>query len=323
MKMKLLTHQQPVIFLGTSKNSDFFGSARRPSADDCMDAGDRATQEAKAENRNVYVIHEDSSTEPTPLPLKIHKEWNIKSREKCIFRGALFVLLTSCLYIEKSVGFVSDEATGFEIMEEVYRRHQQFPYIYEEQSMIMEDKNGDRDTRKAKRYSRVEEDGTVKFLLLFESPQEVNGVALLANWDPDGNTSKYIYLPAFGEQLFESSGEGSDNNFLGTDFSVENLTGENLSDHHYVRRVDKEFEEVKYFILDVYWESDGLSEDQKLRRHFIRQDNLYITLTHHFDKQGRLSRVQSHHDLNAVDSEVKCGEQIWSLWKIKKNNINH
>jgi len=30
---------------------------------DCMDAGDRATQEAKAENRSVYTIHENSSTD--------------------------------------------------------------------------------------------------------------------------------------------------------------------------------------------------------------------------------------------------------------------
>ena len=34
-------------------------SARKHRADDCMDAGGRATQDAKAENRSVYRIHED------------------------------------------------------------------------------------------------------------------------------------------------------------------------------------------------------------------------------------------------------------------------
>ncbi len=245
---------------------------------------------------------------------------------------ALFVLLTSCMYIQECAGFVSDKATGAEIMEEVYKRHQQFPYIYEEQFMIMEDRNGDRDTRKARRYSRVDDDGTVKFLLLFDYPQEVKGVALLANRDPDGNTSKYIYLPAYGEQLIESSGEGSDDNFLGTDFSVENLTGEILSDHHYKRRDDREVDDVKYFILDVYKVSDQLTEDQILRRHFIRQDNLYITLTHHFDKQGRLSRIQSHHDINAVDGNMWRAnmilmedkkEQHQSLIKISRRIFSH
>ena len=52
-----------------------------------MDAGGRATQDAKAENRSVYVIHEDLSTEPTP-----------QSRKKCIFRDALMLLSTRALF---------------------------------------------------------------------------------------------------------------------------------------------------------------------------------------------------------------------------------
>ncbi len=219
-------------------------------------------------------------------------------------RVILFALLILCSHSQESAGFVSSESTGGEIMEEVYKRHQQFPFIYEEQSMVMEDRDGDRNTRKARRYSRVEEDGTVKFLLLFDYPQEVKGVALLAKRDPDGKTSKYIYLPAYGEQLIESAGESSGDYFLGTDFSVENLTGEILSEHHYVRREDSVVEEVKYFVLDVYKANNSLTEDLILRRHFVQQDNLYITLTHHFDKHGRISRIQSHHDLKAVDSNM-------------------
>jgi outer membrane lipoprotein-sorting protein len=248
------------------------------------------------------------------------------------YYAVLFVLMTSCLLAEESVAIVNSETSGAEIMEEVQKRHEQFPYIYEEQSMVMEDRHGARDTRKARRYSRVEEDGSVKFLLLFDYPREVKGVALLANRDADGNTTKYIYLPALGEQLIESTGEGSNDNFLGTDFSVENLTGEVLTDHFYVRREDKEIEGFKYFVLDVYKASDQTTKQQKLRRHFIRQDNLYITLTHHYDKQGRLSRIQSHHDLKAVDGDMWRANMILmedkkqthqSLIKISRRVFSH
>ena len=244
----------------------------------------------------------------------------------------LFSLLVSCLHAQESVGFNSSESTGAEIMKEVDRRHQQFPYIYEEQSMIMEDRNGDRDTRKARRYSRVEEDGTVKFLLLFDYPQEIKGVALLANRDPDGKTKKYIYLPAYGEQLLESAGERSGDNFLGTDFSVENLTGEILSDHNYARREDKEIDKVKYFVLDVYKASNPSPGGRILRRHFIQQDNLYITLTHHFDKHGRVARIQSQHDLKTVDHDMwranmilmeNKKDQHQSLIKISRRIFSH
>jgi hypothetical protein len=248
------------------------------------------------------------------------------------YKSTVFVLLISCLLAQESFAYVSKETSGDEIMKEVQKRHQQFPYIYEEQSMVMEDRHGKRDTRKAKRYSIVERDGSVKFLLLFEYPREVKGVALLANRDVDGNTKKYIYLPAFGEQLIESAGEGSNDNFLGTDFSVENLTGEVLSDHYYERRDDGEMEGIKYFILDVYRADDEFEKKQILRKHFVQQDNLYITLTYHYDKRGRISRTQTHHNLKAVDGDMWRANMILmedkklqhqSLIKITRRVFSH
>jgi len=247
-------------------------------------------------------------------------------------QAAFFILLASCLFVQENLALVNDESSGVEIMQEVQKRHQQFPYIYEEQFMVMEDKYGARDTRKVRRYSRVEADGAVKFLLLFDFPNEIKGVALLANRDADGHTTKYIYLPAFGEQLIESTGEGSNDNFLGTDFSVENLTGEILSEHYYVRRDDREMDGIKYFILDVYRQNDQLTKKRVLRRHFVRQDNFFITLTHHFDKQGRVSKIQSHHDIKAVDGDMWRANMILmedkkqqhqSLIKISRRVFSH
>ena len=173
-----------------------------------------------------------------------------------LHQNTKIIAMAMCLIVQNSNAYISAETSGIEIMEEVQKRHQQFPYIYEEQSMVMEDRHGDRDTRKVRRYSRVEANGSIKFLLLFDYPHEVKGVALLASRNPDGTTSKYIYLPALGERLTESTGEGSNDNFLGTDFSVENLTGEVLSDHYYERRDNREIEGLKYFIIDVYRAND-------------------------------------------------------------------
>ena len=220
----------------------------------------------------------------------------------------------------------NEELAGDEIMREVYKRHQQFPYIYEEQSMVLEDRSGARDTRRAKRYSRIEKDGSVKFLLLFDYPEEVRGVAVLAERDPEGAIKKFLYLPALGEQLIESSGGGNEDNFLGTDFTLENLTGEILENYRYVRREDRIFEDIDYFIVDVYAAED-MEHSELIRRHFIRKDNLYITLTHHFDWHGRISRVHSRHDLMSVDGDmwranmllmVDRKEQHQSLIKISR-----
>lgn len=208
---------------------------------------------------------------------------------------------------------IQENISGNALMEQVYKRHQQFPYIYEEQSLVMEDDNGQRDTRRAKRYTRIEPGGTVKFLLLFDYPEEIRGVAVLAERHPDGHSTRHVYLPALGEVLKETVGGAGESNFLGTDFSVENLTGEDLSQYRYIKKDNKVVDGIEFHVLDVYRESTEKKSPNlgsPLRRHFIRRDTLFITLTHHYDRLGRISRVQSWHDLRPVAGSMWRADMI-------------
>lgn len=224
-----------------------------------------------------------------------------------------------------AVVFANDNGlSGQQLMEKVYERHQQFPYVYEEQSMVLEDRRGKRDTRRAKRYTRLGADGSIKFLLLFEYPEDIRGVAVLAERDAQGRIDKRIYLPALGETMLDSAGDATSTSFLGTDFTVESLTGEDLSAYRYQRREDQLLDGIAYHVVDVF---PLEKKKYALRRHYIRKDNLYITLTRHLDRQGRVSHVQSHHDLRAVDGDmwradmilmVDKKEQHQSLIKISK-----
>jgi hypothetical protein len=197
-------------------------------------------------------------------------------------------------------------ASGLSLMQYVYDKHQQYPFVYEEQSMVLIDGQGNRETRKVKMYTRVESNLLQRILLLFESPEDVKGVAILAEREPDGTTKQAIYLPALGPHMVGNSGEMGDGNFLGTDFSVENLTGEQLSDYSYTRRRDTLINDKMYFVVDVF-SKDIEAEDAEevaLRRHFISQENLYLVRTDHFDDMGRVRKRQSHHDLTQVLGEM-------------------
>jgi len=143
--------------------------------------------------------------------------------------------------------------------------------------------------------------------------------------------TKLIYLPAFGEQLLESGGNNSDGNFLGTDFSVENIIGETLADYQYVRRQDRKINEMQYFVIDVH-RLDKLKSITPLRRHFVRQDNYFINLTEHYDEHGRLQKKQSYHDLRPVDGDMwRSGmilmedikEQHQTLLKVTRRLFSH
>jgi len=215
----------------------------------------------------------------------------------CIQRNYSMLATLLTLGLMVAADLKADAGTplsGREIMDEVYQRHEQFPYVYEEQIMILVDKAGNRDTRKLRRYSRMASRGAGKYLLLFDDPPEVRGVGLLTSRLSAGNAETGIYLPAYGPMLISSIGRNESGNFLGTDFSVNDLLPEVLDDFRYERRDNQQLGKVNFYIIDVYPEQ---GEEIRLRRHFIRQDNFYITRTDTFDRHGRLHKQQTHHDL--------------------------
>ncbi len=218
--------------------------------------------------------------------------------------------LASVAQVENTASAVLEELDGRGLMDAVYERHRQYPFVYEEQSMVLVDRNGRKETRQLRRYSRVEDDGTFRILLHFRFPREVQGVALLASRAPDGTTQRHVFLPALGPFMIGDGEPGTvtrtaqHNHFLGTDFSVEDLTGEVLDDYRYVRREDAEIEGSVHHIVDVYPAGDVSYDAWPRRRHFIRSEELYITRTDHLDQLGRLTRRQTHHDLVRVIGET-------------------
>ncbi|MBL6691144.1 MAG: MMPL family transporter [Pseudomonadales bacterium] len=221
------------------------------------------------------------------------------------FRAA--ILLSLCVAVLPAAvrGELARSMNGTELMEAVYERHEQFPYVYEEQSMILIDQRGNNNTRKLRRYSRVNEDGGADFLLLFDSPLDVRGVALIAHRDKTGRAKQSFYLPAFGGDFLESEADHdgqSEDHFLGTDFSIENLVGEMLDQHRHLRREDEILNDTDFYVVDTFKAGD--ESLVPLRRHYIRKDNLFVTRTDHFDELGRLKKRQTHHDLVNVHGEM-------------------
>lgn len=196
--------------------------------------------------------------------------------------------------------------TGGRIMDEVFKRHELFPYVFEKQTMIMMDRAGNRDVRKMRRFSRVEKDGTVKYLLVFDNPAEIRGVALLAIRQHSGREKSGIYLPAFGKELKSNAGESRSSYFLGTDFAIADLTAEVLSDFRYVRMADQKIAKIAYFVIEAFPQGEEIERTTgySLRRHFIRQDNFFIVRTDYFDRRGRFFKRQTLHDLKRVDGDM-------------------
>jgi len=192
---------------------------------------------------------------------------------------------------------ITDGMSGMEIMEEVQRRQRLDANIYEEQSIILVDGMGNRDTRTMRRYLKTDSSGSIKCLLLFDSPSDVYGTALLATKYAQGEFEIVIYLPASGGNILQSRFSGQEENMLGTDFSFDELIGEVLSGYQFVRREQKKIENVLYVLVDVYEKDVDVATASPTKRHFVHMDNYYITRTDYLDRYGRLIKQQTLHDL--------------------------
>ncbi|MEJ2214953.1 MAG: hypothetical protein P8Y20_13115, partial [Gammaproteobacteria bacterium] len=105
---------------------------------------------------------------------------------------------------------VDGQLSGKEIMQRATDGQQLYPHVYEEQTIILMDKVDNKDVRSARRYTRIDYDNSIRLLLVFDSPEEVSGVALLVVDEQGGNMPSFsgIYLPAFGNRLFSSTKSG-------------------------------------------------------------------------------------------------------------------
>ena len=220
--------------------------------------------------------------------------------------------------------FADAELNGYRIMDEVLRRHELYPYVFEKQTMVLIDNSNNRNVRKLRRFSRIEENGTAKYLLVFDNPAEIRGVVLLAVRQRSGNVKGEVFLPAFGNKMISGSRNGGEGPFLDTDFAVLDFTMENLSDFIYKRQPDIMINKIGCFVIDALPKTNEIERNTgyRLRRHHIRQDNFFLVRTDYFDRRGRFFKQQTWHDLQKIDANIwRANMILMENFKVKHKTL--
>ena len=196
------------------------------------------------------------------------------------------------------------DSTGEQIMQEVQRNLYAEKSVYEELSMILTDDLENRDTYSLRKYVRVISEDHIKFLLLFDTPEEYRGVAVLAEKTNTSDPDITVYLPAYGEALKHASLWDGDESLFGTDFTFREISGVFTGTYNYVRRDDRKIENIDYYMVDVFDADSELTSTSPVMQHYIRQDSVYITRTDYFDKYGRFMKQLTMHDLKQTEDKI-------------------
>ncbi|MBF0359087.1 MAG: outer membrane lipoprotein-sorting protein, partial [Magnetococcales bacterium] len=175
------------------------------------------------------------------------------------------------------------------------------PYEYELLTITRTNADGSRVVRNARRYSRQEqgEGATNQYLLVFDSPKPIQGVAFLIRMLPGGIQGHWVYLPALNSRMLRVIGGGGTGIF-DTDFSVEDLASEDLARFIYQRKADLMYKKRPHFLVEAR------PKEQKrrwpsyygLRQIYIDQELSHISRVDYFDKNGQLIKQRSNLNSN-------------------------
>lgn len=229
------------------------------------------------------------------------------------FDALRIVLILGSTFLSMSC-LSAQEMSGQEIMDEI-SRHQDSTAELESLTMTLTDKKGKTTSRTLRQYSLKNTDGLYKYLLVFDEPNGIKGVALLTWEKQGGDDDQWLYLPAMGNKLKRIASGGRMNYFMGTDFAFEDLVVEKPGNFEYERQADQKFDGVDVFVVDARPSDPKLVTGYKKRQLFVRKDDYIVVRVDYFQKRtGKLLKRLSLSELERIE-----GDQ----WRAKERLMEH
>jgi hypothetical protein len=148
------------------------------------------------------------------------------------------------------------EEKGLAIAVEADRRDTGFEDNSSELLMILKNRRGDQSARQMRsKILEVQEDGD-KSLVVFDSPRDVKGTAMLTFTHKKGNDDQWLYLPAL-KRVKRISSSNKSGSFMGSEFAYEDLSSEEVEKYTYRWLRDEpcpgeDYSTLLCFVLDRY-----------------------------------------------------------------------
>lgn len=218
-------------------------------------------------------------------------------------RTLAFVLLVVFVV---GVGFVaySDELTGRQILEREEEQHKGEDE-YNKMTMKLINNRGQERNRKVEYYRKTDGNDNDMVLMRFLEPADVKGVGLLTIEHTDRDDDQWLYLPALRKVRRISAADQTDN-FMGTDFTYEDIRSEKLDKHDYtVIRTEAIDERECYLIEAVPSTEKQRNESGYSRREiWVRKDIFIKVQTKYYDKKGEFFKIGVSKDIVEVAPNI-------------------
>ncbi len=207
----------------------------------------------------------------------------------------------------------TDIERGFEIAARSDRTDLGFGDSEVELTMVLRNAAGQESSRSLKITTLEKPDESVgdKSLVVFDTPRDIEGTALLSHakiLDPD---DQWLYLPAL-KRVKRISSANKSGPFVGSEFAFEDFTAIELNkfDYTYVRE-----EQCGEFICDVVertprYENSGYTKQVS----WVDQTDFQLRKVEFYDRRGDLLKVLELTDYRNYDG-------VWRAHKLSMSNV--
>ncbi len=207
------------------------------------------------------------------------------------------VFIIMALLLALTLTSTSEELSGRQIIEQEEKQNKGKDE-FNEMSMKLVNDRGQERKRKVEYYRQTDADDNDKILMRFLEPADVKGVGLLTIEHSDRDDDQWLYLPALKKVRRISSADQTDN-FMGTDFTYEDIRSEKYDEHEYKLVRSEVIDEKECYLIEALPATEKQKKESGYSRReiWVRKDILLTVQIKFYDRKGELIKVETRKNI--------------------------
>jgi len=186
----------------------------------------------------------------------------------------------------------TDEEKGLEIAIEIDKRDSGFEDSTSDLKMILRNKNGDVSTREMRNKTLEVPDDGDKSLVIFNTPRDVKGTALLSFTHKNSPDDQWLYLPAL-KRVKRIASNNKSGPFMGSEFAFEDISSQEVEKYTYKYLKDEVYENTDCFLVERYPVDKYSGYSKQIV--WIDKAEYRIMKTDFYDRKNELLKTLTYH----------------------------
>ena len=222
------------------------------------------------------------------------------------------------------------EEKGLAVAEEADRRDLGWHDNETAMKMVLRNRNGDESVRELRRqaFENTEDGRGDKSIIVFDSPRDISGTALLSHTKTLEPDDQWLYLPAL-RRVKRISSANKSGPFVGSEFAFEDLVSQEVDKYTYRWLRDEPCGDTECFVVERYpqYENSGYTrqvvwydkDEYRVQRidFYDRKDVLLKTLIYHGYQQYLGEYWRADRMLMENHQNGKSTELLFEQWEFR------